>query len=132
VSRTLIAGFLASVFLISAGRAAESRLPHRVRDVWASLLPAPRVRDRVLDRLERIPGKHLVFVHYGPKHPYIDEWVFNKADIANSKVVFSRMMDPESDLELSKKLDNRRVWIADADSGTLRQVGSSSGGTSLD
>jgi hypothetical protein len=126
MSRTLMTGYLVCVILISAGRAAESRLPHRVRDVWASLLPAPRARDRVLDFLERVPGKHLVFVHYGPKHPYIDEWVFNTADLTGSKVVFSRMIDPESDLELSRKLDDRRVWIADAGSGILRQVESRS------
>jgi hypothetical protein len=122
ISRTLMAGFLTGICFISAGRAAESRLPGSVRNVWASLLPPASVRDRVLQRLERIPGKHLVFVQYGPKHPYIDEWVFNGADIPGSKVAFARMIDPNSDLALVKILEDRDVWIADADSGKLQQV----------
>jgi hypothetical protein len=73
--------------------------------------------------LERIPGKHLVFVSIRAQPSlYIDEWVFNGADIASSKIVFSRMIDPDSDLRLSGKLDDRHVWIADADTGTLQPV----------
>jgi hypothetical protein len=41
------------------------------------------------------------------------------------------MIDPDSDLRLSIKLDDRHVWIADADTGTLHQVESNSGITRL-
>jgi hypothetical protein len=46
-------------------------------------------------------------------------------------MIFSRIIDPDSDLELSRKLDDRQVWIADADTGTLRHVESNSGITRL-
>jgi hypothetical protein len=119
MSRTLIAGFVAAIALLTLGRATESRQPPRVRDIWASLLPPARMRDRVAERLQQRAGKHLVFVHYGPTHPYIDEWVFNGADIPNEKVVFSRLIDPASDQALVSELPDRDVWVADPDAGTL-------------
>ena len=126
LSRSLIAGFVVAILMLSMGRAAQPYLPRKlaggVRDLWCSLQPQPRMRDGVVARLEGLPGKHLVFVHYGTKHPYIDEWVFNPADIANARVVFSRLIDPASDLALVRKLGDRDVWMADPDAGTLERL----------
>jgi hypothetical protein len=124
-SRNLIAGFAMAILLVTAGHAAEAAIPERfsgVKKIWASLAPGPRTRDRVVARLEATPGRHLVFVHYGPRHAYIDEWVFNKADIPGAPVVFARMIDPASDLALVRAMKGYDVWVADADTGRLSLI----------
>jgi hypothetical protein len=122
LSRNLVTGMVAGILLLVAGRAAESHLPARIKDIWASLLTPAGLRDHMVDYLAGVPGKHLVFVRYGPRHPYTDEWVFNSADIPNSKVVFSRLIDPSSDRALVKRLGDRDVWLADPDARTLTRV----------
>lgn len=122
MSRTLVTAFVAAIVLLTLGRATESRQPSRVRDIWASLVPPGGLRNAVAERLQHLSGKHLVFVHYSPTHPYIDEWVSNGADIQSQKVVFSRLLDPASDRALETKLGDREVWIADPDAGTLTRV----------
>jgi hypothetical protein len=77
-------------------------------------------RARVLAQLEHTPGDHLVIVRYSPDHDYIlDEWVFNRADIDGSKVVWARDMGAQNG-ELLKYFKNRRVWLAEPDYNPLR------------
>jgi hypothetical protein len=122
MSRNLMAGFALAIVLVTVGHATERMVPPQfagMRKIWASLAPKPRMRDHVLTMLTNMPGKHLVFVHYGPQHPYIDEWVFNPADIPGAPVVFARMMDAESDGELIRDMKGYDVWLADPDTGRL-------------
>src|SRR5205085_6608015 len=57
-------------------------------------------RARVLRDLEHRQGKHLVLVSYSPAHDVDDEFVYNRADIDNSKVVWAREMGAADDAEL--------------------------------
>ncbi len=66
--------------------------------------------------LSRRPGKQLVLVHYSSHHSPDQEWVYNGADIDNSKVVWAREMDTESDKRLLSYFKDREVWLLDADS----------------
>ena len=72
-------------------------------------------RARVLDDLKRKPGNHLVLVRYSPEHDVDDEFVYNRADIDNSKVVWAREMGSADDAELLKYFHNRQAWTINAD-----------------
>jgi hypothetical protein len=65
--------------------------------------------------LQQDGESHLVIVRYGAEHSVHDEWVYNDADIDNSKVVWAREMDSERNLELMDYFKNRRVWLLQAD-----------------
>ncbi len=114
-SRQLIAGFALALILLGAGLALKPALPdswsgtHRV---LSGLYPAPDSRQRAVQWLDRIPGKHLVFVRYEARHNWYDEWVFNDADIDSSRIVFARVCTPESDRALADSMKDRDVWIA--------------------
>jgi len=72
-------------------------------------------RAGVVQQLERTPGNHLVIVHYGPKHSVHDEWVYNRADIDASRIVWAREMGKEADAKLVQYFNGRQVWTLDAD-----------------
>jgi hypothetical protein len=69
----------------------------------------------VEQRLKSLPGNHLVLVHYGPQHDPFAEWVYNEADIDDSKVVWAREISPEEDQKLLEYFHARTIWVLDAD-----------------
>ena len=71
-------------------------------------------RARVAAELERQPGPQLAIVRYLPDHLY-PEWVWNSADIDNSKVVWAREMDPVSNRTLLQYYKDRRAWLVEPD-----------------
>ena len=128
ISRNLVAAASLAVFLITAARAADLAKPGgipEVKKILAPLLPAMKPRDRVIQQLSALPGKHLVFVYYPPDHPYIDEWVFNGADIPGDRIVFSRLVDSQSDSALIRAMPGYTVWLVDSDSGQLASAAGS-------
>ncbi len=68
-------------------------------------------RARVLSFLERAPGKQLVFVRYGEKHEIHHEWVYNRADIDGSAIIWARSMGPQEDAKLMAYYADRHVWL---------------------
>lgn len=80
-------------------------------------------RATALAQLESRPDKSLVVVHYGPQHNYFEEWVYNRADIDNAKVVWARSMGDEGDRLLTKYFADRTVWTIAVDADArLRTV----------
>ena len=79
--------------------------------------PAGNVgRARVLASLSAMDGRQLAIVRYGAGHNAImNEWVYNRADIDGSKVVWAREMDAAENRELLKYFRDRRVWLVEAD-----------------
>jgi hypothetical protein len=75
----------------------------------------PTQRTLAAERLESTPGRHLVFVRYGPEHSVHDEWVYNRADIGNAKVVWANDLGEERNGELIRFLGGRQVWLARPD-----------------
>jgi len=70
-------------------------------------------RARILDKLERDGGRHLVIVRYGPKHSKQNEWVYNEADIDSAKVVWAREMDAAENRKLLDYFRERQAWLLD-------------------
>lgn len=72
-------------------------------------------RAHVLAELEKQPGGQLAIVRYTPDHDIFDDWVYNAADIDNSKVVWARDMDPATNRELFRYFKDRKVWLVKPD-----------------
>jgi len=73
-------------------------------------------RAGALKRLSAMDGKQLAIVRYGPNHNAVmNEWVYNRADIDSSQVVWARDMDPAENRELLQYFHDRRAWLVEAD-----------------
>ena len=73
-------------------------------------------RAKVIAALDSRPGAHLVFVRYAPDHSVHDEWVYNRANIDKSRIVWAREMTPERDEPLMRYYPDREAWLLEADS----------------
>ena len=87
---------------------------------WYSEDPHNIQRARVINRLEREPGQHLVFVRYEPEHEIFLDWVYNSADIDSAKVVWARDMGAGGNQELIEYFKARRVWLVEPDETPFR------------
>jgi len=72
-------------------------------------------RAQVEAQLEKLPGPQLAIVRYLPDHEVLNEWVYNRADIDDSKVVWARESDAADNLELLRYYHNRRAWLVEPD-----------------
>ncbi len=75
----------------------------------------PERRILVNRQIQQIPGKLLVFVHYSPLHVFQEEWVYNRADVADSRVIWARDLGPEADRELLTLYPGRTALLLDPD-----------------
>lgn len=72
-------------------------------------------RANVARELEQQPEKALAIVRYSSSHQPSDEWVYNAADIDNSKVVWAREMNRAENRELIHYYKDRKVWLVQPD-----------------
>lgn len=72
-------------------------------------------RASIETQLENLPGEQLAIVHYSANHDVLDEWVFNRADIAHAKVIWARDMGAEKNEELVRYYSDRTVWLVQPD-----------------
>jgi hypothetical protein len=77
-------------------------------------------RAQIVATLEQQPGKQLVLVRYAPDHNPLVEWVYNTADIDNSKVVWAWDMSRPENLELMRYYKDRKVWLVEPDSNPAK------------
>jgi hypothetical protein len=78
-------------------------------------------RAQVAARLEKLPGSQLAIVRYQPgREASLGEWVYNDADIDDSKVVWAREMDAEDNLELRRYYKDRTAWLVEPDAVPVR------------
>jgi hypothetical protein len=66
--------------------------------------------------------RELVIVRYSPDHDPLYEFVFNRADIDHSSIVWARDMGDEKNRELIAYYPNRRVWLLEPDSPSLTVI----------
>ena len=78
---------------------------------WCCTVPGNDRRARMLERLTRSEGRHLLIMRYGPRHNPHHEWVYNEADIDRAKVVWAREMDPASNEALVRYFKDRQVTL---------------------
>ena len=76
-------------------------------------------RAAILGRLEHTPGQHLVIVDYDSTHDLDREWVYNPADLNNSKVLWARDLGPQSDRDLLNYYHGRNIWCVNPDSNSI-------------
>ena len=67
------------------------------------------------DELAMLPGKLLVFVHYYPQHIFQEEWVYNRADIDGSRVVWARDLGMEENEKLRAYYKDRTALLLEPD-----------------
>ena len=77
-------------------------------------------RARVERTLEGVPGRHLVIVRYAENHHLGTEWVYNRADIDASPVVWARDMGNGGNKELLQYFSDRKVWLVEPDQSPPR------------
>jgi hypothetical protein len=68
-------------------------------------------RAKIATYLAEQPGRVLAIVRYSSVHQPLDEWVYNTADIDNSKVVWAREMDEAENIKLMHYYKDRTVWL---------------------
>jgi hypothetical protein len=93
--------------------AARAALPYETWDYIDH--DAPTRRALVDAALAKIPGKLLVFVRYSPRHIFQDEWIYNRADIDGSRVVWARDLGPEENQQLRRYYADRTVLLLQPD-----------------
>jgi len=79
----------------------------------------PEERIAIDRRLAQAPGKQLVFVRYGLRHP-LDQWVYNAADIDGSRVVRALDLGAEENEELRRYYPDRTAWLLEPDTQPVR------------
>jgi hypothetical protein len=105
-------------------RAAAAPLGIRLHEfyefAWHEKMVKSFGREKIKNELEHMPDKHLVIVHYRPTHDTFDEFVYNDADIDNSKIVWAREIGTREDKELTDYFKDRRIWLLEADENPPR------------
>jgi hypothetical protein len=76
-------------------------------------------RVRLAARLEASEGNHLVIVRYARDHNVHEEWVYNRADIDASPIVWARDMGEERNVKLIDYFHDRRVWLLEVGSARV-------------
>jgi hypothetical protein len=77
-------------------------------------------RARVEAELEREAGKQLVLVRYSSDHNPLVEWVYNAANIENSKVIWAWDMEEGENIKLIEYYKDRKVWLVEPDKEPAR------------
>ena len=72
--------------------------------------------------LKKSAGKHLIFVVYSPAHDVNQEWVYNRADIDASPVVWARDMGDVNNRRLIEYYRERQVWRLNPDQPSITLV----------
>ena len=83
--------------------------------MWYGNEPLGLDRAAIEAELSRYSGPQLAIVRYSASHSSLDEWVYNKADIEGSRVVWAREMDPASNACLLDYFKDRRAWLVEPD-----------------
>ena len=107
--KTAAAVTMAGVLGLSGGWAALS-IQHEYRE--ARKPPAAvAMRPALIHRLQEIGGRHLVIVRYKPDHDVHSEWVYNRASIDASDIVWAQDMGTVGNRELLDYYRGRKVWL---------------------
>ena len=76
----------------------------------------PFQRGAVVREFDSKPGRHLVIVRYGPDHNFTFEYVYNRADIDASTIVWAQDLGVERNRAILEYYPDRTVWLLQPDS----------------
>lgn len=79
-------------------------------------------RAQIQARLAQLPGKQLVFVRYLPTHDPVDLWIYNRANLDTSKVIWAWDMGPQDNLQLMRHYPDRKAWLVAPDTNPVTLV----------
>jgi hypothetical protein len=74
----------------------------------------PEGRITVNRQLEKLAGRQLVFVRYGPNHRF-HEWIHNNADIDQAKVIWAADLGEENNRQLLSYYTRREALLLEPD-----------------
>jgi len=83
--------------------------------MWYGTEPLGLPRAQVARQMDLLPGKQLAIVRYSLEHAPFDDWVYNRADIDASKVVWAREMSAANNRDLLRYFHDRQVWLVEPD-----------------
>ena len=72
-------------------------------------------RGLLIRQLQRQGGRHLIIVRYLPTHPIHSDWVYNRADIDGSDIVWARDMGDAANRDLLEYYRGRKTWLLQPD-----------------
>jgi hypothetical protein len=105
--------FWYGLHLFETSDVAAAMIPY---ETWDSLhRPGSDRRIQIVKQLAMVPGRQLVFVHDSPLHNFLDEWVYNDADIDGARIVRARDRGAAENRELQTYYSSRSVWLLDPD-----------------
>jgi hypothetical protein len=92
-----------------------TQMYRRVTREYGATTPWVTERESITHRLSNTPGKHLVLVRYSDDHDIHKEWVYNEADMEDSRILWARWWTPSKNSQIAEYFRDRRVWIVNAD-----------------
>jgi hypothetical protein len=99
----------AAVVLLAA--AAALGVAHRACDPLLWACTGDPSRAAIVEKLSRIPGKHLVVVRYPEGYNVHDDWVFNGAEIDAAGLLWARETNPQQNQKLVDYFKDRQIWL---------------------
>jgi hypothetical protein len=82
---------------------------------WDQKNPSSFGRAAMMQELQHLPGKQLILVRYSASHEPFFEWVYNSAEIDNSKVVWAHDMGVQQNRELLSYFPDRHLLLLEPD-----------------
>jgi hypothetical protein len=86
--------------------------------IWAS--PGNDDRATVIQKLQVIPGKHLVIVRYETGPQEANDWVYNLSDLSQEKIVWAREISEVDTDKLVKAFSDFRIWVVEPQAFPVR------------
>lgn len=77
-------------------------------------------RKEIIENLQQQGGEHLILVRYAPKYSPMQEWVYNGANVDQSKVIFARELGESADQELLDYYPHRKTWLLEVDRNKIQ------------
>ena len=110
ITRAIIAScVLLAIVRIAAPISGIALTPPKLQ-TWAAENHKFPERPAIISALDKMSGLHLVFVKNGPDQNDFD-WVYNRADIDGSKIVWARELGAAKNQELINYYNHRTVWM---------------------
>jgi hypothetical protein len=88
--------------------------------VWWGPQNFGQQRAQIETELSSLPGGQLAIVRYSQRHNPFNEWVYNAAEMDQSKVLWAREMDATDNSELLQYYRDRKAWLVEPDATPVR------------